>query len=201
MLDSNFVILGVVFATMGTIGYLIETIRGKIKPNRVSFFMWSIAPIIAFAAQINQGVGIQSLFTLMVGILPLTIFIATFVNKKAEWKLTRFDLICGILSAAGLALWLITKVGNIAIFFSILADGLAAVPTVVKSFKYSETERAWPWLIAALGGFITVLTIKDWNFANAGFPLYYVIATLVIYMLIQLEVGKKLSIKKRSGIS
>jgi hypothetical protein len=196
MLNSNFVIVGVIFVTIGTIGYLIETVKGKIRPNRVSFFMWSVAPLIAFAAQIGQGVGIQSLFTLMVGILPLTIFIATFVNKKAVWGLTKFDFICGVLSAVGLTLWLITKVGNIAIFFSILADGLASIPTITKSFKHPETERAWPWLVSDLGGLVTILTIKKWNFATAGFPLYYFICTLAIYILIRFEIGKKFSTKK-----
>jgi hypothetical protein len=196
MLDSNFTFLGIVLAAVGAIAYLIETVKGKIKPNRVSFLMWSIAPLVAFAAQIGQGVGIQSLFTLMLGILPIAIFIATFVNKEAEWGLTRFDLICGVLSAIGLVLWLITKVGNVAIFFSILADGLASIPTIVKSFKYPETEKAWPWLISDLGGLITILTIKKWDFATASFPLYYFICTLIIYIIIQFEIGKKLPTKK-----
>jgi hypothetical protein len=196
MLNSNFVILGIIFAAVGAIAYLIETMRGKIKPNRVSFLMWPIAPLVAFAAQIGQGVGIQSLFTLMLGILPIAIFIATFVNKEAKWGLTKFDLICGALSAAGLALWLVTKVGNVAIFFSILADGLASVPTIVKSFKYPETEKAWPWLISDLGGLITILTIRKWDFATASFPIYYFICTLIIYIIIQFEIGKKFSAKK-----
>jgi hypothetical protein len=196
MLNSNFTFLGIVIATVGAIDYLVETMQGKIKPNRVSFLMWSIAPLVVFAAQIGQDVGIQALFTLGVGTIPLMTLFASFVNKKAEWKLTRFDLVCGALSAIGLILWLLTKVGNIAIFLSILADGLASVPTVIKSFKYPETERAWPWLAAALGGFITVLTIKTWNFETAGFPIYYVISCLIIYIPIQFEIGKKFSIKK-----
>jgi len=62
-----------------------------------------------------------------------------------------FDLICGILSLVGLVLWMITKVGNVAIFFSIVADGLAAVPTLVKAYKYPDTEIACRGLQQFLG--------------------------------------------------
>ena len=168
MLNPNFVIIGSLIGAAGSLAYLIDTVKGKVKPNRVSFLLWSIAPLIAFAAQMKQGVGLESLMTFSTGFLPLTVFVASFVNKKAEWKVTRFDLICGVLSIVGLALWLITRVGNVAIFFSIVADGLAAVPTIVKAYKYPETELAWPWMATVIGVVLTLLTIKDWSFANSG---------------------------------
>ncbi len=192
MINQNFVILGAIIAAAGSLSYLIDTLKGKVKPNRVSFLLWSLAPLIAFFAEIKQGVGIQALMTFVVGFLPLTIFIASFVNKKAEWKLTGFDLMCGALSIVGLVLWYITKSGDIAIIFSILADGLAALPTVVKSFNYPETESAWPYFASTISGILTLLTIKVWNLANIGFPLYIVLITLVIFSLVQFKLGKQI---------
>ena len=190
MINQNFVILGAIIATMGSLSYLIDTIKGKVKPNRVSFLMWSLAPLIAFVAELKQGVGLQSLMTFEVGFLPLTIFIASFFNKNAKWKLTRFDLTCGVLSLIGLILWYITASGNVAIVFSILADGLAALPTVVKSFNFPETESSWTYFTGSLSAAITLLTVKVWDLANAGFPLYILIVTLVISVLVQFKAGK-----------
>ncbi|HEX2869527.1 MAG TPA: hypothetical protein VHO03_20960 [Ignavibacteriales bacterium] len=192
MLSSNFVIIGSVVGAVGSIAYLTDTVKGKIKPNRVSFLLWSIAPCIAFAAQIKQGVGMESLMTFMTGFLPLLTFGASFVNKKSEWKITRFDLACGALSILGLILWLITKVGNIAISFSILADGLAAVPTIVKAYKYPDTEAAWPWLAAPLGIVLTLLTLTELTFANSGFIIYILVLNLLIFSLVQFRIGEKL---------
>jgi hypothetical protein len=192
MLNSNFVILGALIGAIGSIGYLVDTIKGKVKPNRVSFLLWSIAPLIAFAAQIKQGVGLEALMTFSTGFLPLTVFIASFVNKKAEWKLTRFELICGLLSIGGLILWLITKVGNVAIFFSIMADGLAAIPTITKAYRYPDTEIAWPWIATDFGVVLTLLTIKDWTFANSGFIVYILIVDTIIFALVQFRIGEKL---------
>ena len=195
MLSQNFIIIGTIIGAVGSIAYLVDTVKGKVKPNRVSFSLWSIAPFIAFAAQIKQGVGLEALMTFSTGFLPLMTFIASFLNKKAVWKITRFDLICGLLSILGLVLWLITKVGNIAIFFSIMADGLAAVPTIVKSYKYPDTELAWPWIATVFGVVLTLLTIKDWSFANSGFIIYILIVDTLIYSLVQFRIGERLAFK------
>ena len=191
MLSQNFVIVGTLIGTAGAFAYLWDTIKGKVKPNRVSFLLWSIAPMIAFAAQIKQGVGLESLMTFSTGFLPLLTFIASYTNKNAEWKITRFDLVCGFLSVAGLVLWLITKVGNVAIFFSIVADALAALPTLAKAYKYPETEIAWPWLATCFGVALTLLTLKEWTFANSGFIVYIFLVDLLIFSCVQFKVGKR----------
>jgi hypothetical protein len=195
MLHRNFIIIGSLIGAVGSVAYLIDTVRGKVKPNRVSFLLWSIAPLIAFFAQIKQGVGLEALMTFSTGIQPLTVFIASFVNKQAEWKLTRFDLLCGILSLVGLVLWMITKVGNVAIFFSIVADGLAAVPTIVKAYKYPDTEIAWPWIATVFGVVLTLLTLSTFTFANSGFIFYILVVDLLIFALVQFRLGEKLQFK------
>jgi len=189
MLHSNFVIIGTLIGAAGALAYLIETVKGKVRPNRVSFLLWSVIPMIAFFAQIRQGIGMEALMTFSTGFLPFTVFIASFFNKQAEWKLTMFDLICGILSLLGLILWMITKVGNIAIFFSIVADALAAIPTIRKAYKYPETEIAWPWIATVTGVVLTLLTLSTLTFANSGFILYIFAVNLLIYILVQFKPG------------
>lgn len=198
MLHSNFVIIGTLIGAVGSVAYLIDTVKGKVKPNRVSFLLWSIAPFIAFFAQIKQGVGLEALMTFSTGFLPFTVFIASFVNKEAEWKLTKFDLVCGLLSIIGLILWLITKVGNVAIFFSIVADGLAAIPTLVKAYKYPETEIAWPWIATVFGVVLTLLTLSSFTFANSGFIVYILIMNVLIFALVQFKLGEKLQTRTNS---
>lgn len=191
MIHENFVIVGSIIAALGGLSYLIQTIKGKVKPNRVSFFLWAVAPLIAFFAELQKGVGIQSLMTLTVGLVPLSIFVASFFNKKAGWKLTRFDLSCGAISVLGIILWLITQEGNVAILFALLADGFASIPTIVKSYRFPETESAWTYLAAAVSAVLTLLTITDWTFAHYGFPLYIFLDCVIIAFFVQSKIGKK----------
>lgn len=194
MIDERFTILGSIIAAIGGLSYLIDTVRGKVKPNKVSFLLWSFAPLIAFAAQLKEGVGfLLALITFTAGIEPLLIFIASFFNKEAEWKLNRFDLVCGAVSILGLILWQITKTGYIAIMFSILADAMASLPTIIKSYRNPETESAWPYFTTVISAIITLLAVKDYSLASIGFSIYLLILCLMLSVLIQFKIGERVS--------
>lgn len=191
MIDERFIYLGVGINFFGTISYLKSTLQGKTKPNKVTWFLWALAPLVAFAAQYSQGVGLVSLMTFMIGFGPILIFLASFLNKKSDWKITKFDIFCGILSLLGLVLWGLTRVGNIAILFAILADGLAAIPTLIKAYHYPETENLDSYLCAGISAVIAFLAIKDWNFANFGFALWTIFLCSIFVLIIRFKLGKK----------
>jgi len=191
MISPYFVLLGVAFNFFGGLTYLSDTLKGKVKPNRVSWGIWAVAPLIAFSAQLSQGVGIQSLMTFMVGFMPLTIFIASFFNKKSYWRLGRLDMACGALSIIGLVGWYLTKVGNVAIAFSIVADFLAGVPTLIKAYRYPETENYLVFACSCLSALIAILTINDWRFQYYGFPIYIFLFDLTAVLLIGFKHGRE----------
>lgn len=193
MIDEKFIFVAVALNLAGGLSYLIATLKGEAKPNKVSWFFWGLAPMIAFAAQVKQGVGLSSLMTFAVGFSPVIIFFASFLNKKAEWKITKFDLICGALSLLGLILWAYTRVGNIAILFAILADLLAGIPTIVKAYKAPETENYQAYLFAGIAAIITLLTIKQWDFAHYSFAIYIFFFNLITFPLIKFKLGQKFS--------
>jgi len=190
MISENFVWVALLINFLGGINYLLYTIQGKVRPNRVSWFLWGIIPLIAFIAQVKQGVGLQSLFTLVIGLTPFLVFFASFMNKKSSWKITKLDISCGVISILGLILWLSTGVGNIAIFFSILADLMAGLPTVVKSYYNPESENYLVYLATMIASGIILLTIKEWNFATYAFPVYIFLINILIVIALKSQFGK-----------
>ncbi len=192
MINDKFVLIGALLNLIGSLTYAYNTFKGKTKPNRVTWFLWALAPLIAFAAQLGEGVGLQVLMTFMVGFGPLLVFIASLLNKKAFWKITRLDIICGALSLVALILWAITGEGNIAIALSIGADLLAGIPTLIKAYREPETEHPDVFRNGAISAGITLLTIKTWTFANYGFALYILIICVTLYTLIRFKLGKRI---------
>lgn len=191
MINENFIYAGAVLNLIGSTSYVIATIKGKTKPNRVSWFFFALAPMIAVGAMLSEGVSITgSLMTFMVGFGPLLVFLASFVNKKSVWKLGMFDVVCGGLALVGLVLWFLTRTSEVAIAFSIAADGFAALPTVVKAFKAPETESYLIFLLGATSAAITLLAAKVWDFAHIGFPLYIFIVCIIIFVLVRFRLGK-----------
>jgi hypothetical protein len=187
MIDPHFVFLGAFIGFAGGLSYVVDTLRGRVRPNRVSWLMWSLAPLVAFAAELQQGVGLPAVMTFVVGVNPLLVLAASFVNPDAGWKLTRFDLICGSLSAAGLCLWYVTRAGDVAILFSILADALAALPTLAKAVRAPESESATGFIAFSINGGVTLLTLRAWDFASAAFPLYICLLCLLIAVLVKVR--------------
>jgi hypothetical protein len=190
MINEKFVLVGAALNLMGSTTYAWNTLKGKTKPNRVTWFLWALAPLVAFSAQINEGVGLRALMTFMVGFGPLMVFIASLINKKAFWEISALDIVCGILSVFALILWAITGEGNVAIALSIVADLLAGLPTLIKSYKAPETEHPDVFRNGALSAGITLLTIKVWTFSNYGFALYILLICLILYGLIRFKLGE-----------
>jgi hypothetical protein len=190
MIDQNWVFLAVAINLVGAVIYAYSVVRGKTRPNRVTWFILSFAPLLAFAAMIFQGVSFrESVFTLETGISPLIIFISTFFARQPKWEITKFDLVCGALSIVGFMLWIILKEGNIAISFAIAADGLAFLPTLVKAFRYPETESPYAFMMGVVAAIIALAIITKWNFEHVAFPMYILIADVLATLFIYFKLG------------
>jgi len=173
------------FATLvATYLYISSMFRGEAKPNRVSWLMWSIAPFIAAAAAISNGVGWAALPVFMSGFSPFLIFTFSFITKKAYWKLVSFDYVCGILSGLALVLWYLTKDPNVAIAFAIASDGLAAIPTLIKSWNHPETEYSWPFIVGVFNALTSFGAATMWTFSEYAFPLYLIAINVTLSLTV-----------------
>ncbi|HEX3975686.1 MAG TPA: hypothetical protein VHW96_05445 [Solirubrobacteraceae bacterium] len=186
MIDARFAILGAVITVAGNAVYALDTVRGNTQPNRVSWVMWMVAPLIGFAAEVTEHVGLQSLLTLAIGVGPLLVVGASFLDPKAYARVTVFDVLCGLLSLIALVAWALTGTGDVAIFFSILSDFFGAIPTLRKAYREPESEHAIAFVGGVAGSGITLLTImsSDWSFATWGFPVYVILASGAIALLV-----------------
>ncbi|MCK5107887.1 MAG: hypothetical protein KAQ83_04110 [Nanoarchaeota archaeon] len=168
------VIIGAIAQLWGSLVYVKETLAGRAKPNRVTWLMWAIAPLIASVAAFMSGVTWAVLPVFMAGFGPFLVFISSFFNKKAYWKLGKWDYLCGLFSVLALVLWGITKNPSIAILFAIISDGCAAIPTAIKSWKYPETEHYGAYAASLFSVLLGFFAIKSWNFIELAFPIYLI---------------------------
>lgn len=172
MIPDYFAVIGAVLGSLGGFYYLVETAVGKVQPNRVTWLLWGLFPMIVFIAQRVQGVQNLSWATFAAGFTPLLIVLASFINKKAYWKTEPRDYRLMAAATVGLILWAITKEPNLAILFSLVADFLASLPTVIKAYKHPETESWLAYAISAVGFGVGVLAIQTFTFENYAFISY-----------------------------
>jgi len=192
VLDPHIVFLGAFASLVGTLTYSWQTLKGLAQPNRVTWTLWSIAPILAFAAEINQGVGLQSIMTLTLGVGPICVLVASFISHSASWKLGPFDIACGVMSVAGIIVWAVTSNATIGLVSFMVADGLAGLPTLVKAYVEPETERPSTYLGGIINGALTLATVTKWTTAEFAFPLQVVLFNTVLVVLITTKLGPRI---------
>jgi hypothetical protein len=176
------VFVAAIATLLATFVYVRSMFKGGAKPNRVSWLMWSIAPFIAAAAAFSSGVGWAALPVFMSGFSPFLILSASFILKKAHWKLAKFDYACGALSALALVLWFVTKDSDVAIRFAIASDALASIPTLKKAWSHPETEIAWPFIIGVFNAATSFLAIAIWTFSAYAFPAYLIGINTLLFL-------------------
>jgi hypothetical protein len=183
MLPENFAIIGAIIGSLGGLYYLYDTIVGNAQPNRVTWLLWGIFPMVIFVAQRAQGVESLSWTSFVAGFTPFLIVAASYFNKKAYWKSSPRDYYLMAAALVGIILWAITDNPNLALLFSLLADMLAAIPTLIKSYSHPRSESWIGYAISAFGFGISLLSVQTYNFETATFVAYVFILNAAFAVL------------------
>lgn len=190
MIDERFVYLGAAIGLLGSFSYARDTARGTNQPNRMTFLIWALAPLLAFAIQMRLGVGHASVMTLVIGLGPLIVLAASYTKAATGWKLGVFDYSCGVLSLVGLTVWLITGHGGSAILLFVGADLLAGLPTVAKAWRAPHSESGSLFAAGFVNAAITMATLDRLSVEQAAFPVYALTMTGLLIFLIRIRPGR-----------
>ena len=192
MIDPRFVFLAAILSLFGAYGYLRDTLNGSTTPNRVSWSLWALEGILGFVVELQQHVGMAAVMTLMLGLVPFMVVVASFRNPNGVWKIGRFDAFCGVISLLGLVFWAFINQPTVALLSFVAADQVAAWPTIRKSFIAPASESSQVFFMGVLNTGITLLTLKHFTTAGALFPGVILVTDLVIAVLIVTKIGPRL---------
>lgn len=191
------VILSAVIMLIGGYACVRDTLSGKTKPNRVSWFLWALAPLISVGAALSSNADIWPMIRVIVGgVVPLTVFIASYANRHGYWRLTRFDIGCGALSLLALMFWIFANSPLVAILLATSSNTLASIPTLVKAWKYPETETKLIYLTSFISTLLILPSIPVWNIENSAFQISLLVTTgVLLFAVIRPKRQKLLSLE------
>ena len=192
MLPLWFIYIAIVIRLMGGAEYVRSMFirRPRANPNPITWFCWSLAPMLAAAAQWQAGVGLEAWMSFALGVGPLMVFVSSLIKGNNSAHFTKFNIACGVFALVGVVVWRLTSDPELAIIFCILADAFGGIPTVVKAYKNPKREPSLPFLMTMMSMIITILTIKHWTFMDAVFPIYIFLINCVIFTLTWTQIGK-----------
>ncbi|MGB7120717.1 MAG: hypothetical protein WBE02_13380 [Bradyrhizobium sp.] len=186
-------IAGAVINFVACLSYVRAILKREATPNRVTWLLWALVPLIAAAAQWRAGVGISTLVVLSVGAGPACVVLASFVRGTGSWRLGPFDYLCGACSLAALALWAITGDPVTAIVLSILADAAAALPTLRKAWLAPGTEDRRAYLISLVGMALGIFSVQEATFTAYAFNAYLVAVSGLLVLILYLPRRRSLN--------
>ncbi len=175
------VLLSAVVSVGGAYAYIRDTLAGTSQPNRVSWSLWALTPLIGTAAAVaSDADGWATVRIFLAGFLPLLVLLASFVNPHSYWTVTRFDGLCGLLACGALVVWGMVDSPRLAILLAVVGDGCAACPTVRKAWKYPDTETGSTYVASFVSVVLVLPSIRVWTIENAAFQLYLLLLSALM---------------------
>ncbi|HLB42131.1 MAG TPA: hypothetical protein VJN02_04645 [Gammaproteobacteria bacterium] len=179
-------ILGIIagiLALVGYIPYIYTTVRGKTRPNKATWIIWTvIGGLIAFSYLFE---GDPNTIWLPLGyfIGPLIVAILSFRYGYSEW--TKLDIVCLIVGGISIIPWIISENAIFTLLINVFIDASGAIPTVVKTYREPETEDFSAWVIFFIANTLEVFAIEQWNLA-AIYPIYlFILAGLIVLFILK----------------
>ncbi len=179
------VLLSIPVNIAGSFAYIRDTLRGTTKPNRVTWLLWMIAPLIGASAAISANADIWATFRiLLASFIPLVVFTVSFINPESYWKLTTFDLLCAGCSVLALIAWGTVDSPRLAILLAATGDAFAALPTIRKAWAHPESETGITYLATTTASLLVIPSIRRWDIENSAFQIYLIALNSIILFAI-----------------
>ena len=167
--------------------YLREILEKKAKPERASWFIWSILGAIAFFSQFAKGATWSLWLPAADTSIVILIFILSF--KYGTGGVTRRDIVGLIGAGMGLILWYFTKEATWALVITILIDLIGTYLTVAKTYEDPESETMIYWLLIGTAGVLSTLAVGKLNLILLLYPVYIALANYAVALAMVL--GRK----------
>lgn len=199
MIHSNFVFLGVALVLLGNVKYTLATIQGHVQPNRVTWLIWGIAPLISLVAAWADGATATAIISGGFALGSLMVFIASFFSQGQPFKLSALDYLCGILSVAAIAVWVGSGNATVALAFSVLINFTAAAPSIRKAWRAPETEHPLIFGFSLVCTILTFLAVDKYTLTTLAFPLSVFTVNIFMFSFVQFRLGTRFRSRKATS--
>lgn len=179
------------------IPYIVSIFRGTVKPNRISWFIWSLVGFTFWLVTPQTADDITKMLTVVFMASPTTVFVVTLFtgeNKKPD-SLEIFSLLTGI---SAISIWYVAKdsVGITPTVIAIMADLCALLPTLRFVYASPQEETPFAWIAFFIGSSIALAAIENYTLQNILLPAYMAFGSFsVVYPLVRYRIKMKSQLK------
>ncbi len=177
--------------------YTISIFRGTVKPNRISWFIWSIIGFAFWLITPDSADEVTKMLTVIFMVNPTIIFILTLFKGK-NLKPDRLEIFSLLVGLCAILVWYAFRnsSGLFPISMAIAADFFALLPTLRFVFTTPGEESPLAWICFFLGSFIAVFGIEQYTFESLLLPVYMTFGAFsVVFPLIRYRIRMKIPVR------
>ncbi len=164
------------------IPYILSTLKGKNRPNRATWIIWTIVGVILLFSYKAAG-ATDALWVSIANVLAFGMVLSlSFKYGEGGWN--SFDLLCLTGAAIGLFLWWYFSSPLPALYMSILVDLIGAIPTFKKSYLDPAGENLLSWILFWIANTLNLFAVQEWNMAMATYPIYLFLLTGALALIL-----------------
>ncbi len=167
------------------IPYILAILRGETKPNRASWWIWTVVGFMLGASYFSSGANHTIWVPVSYAIGPFVIAILALKHGEGGW--TRFDRACLLGAGVSVVLWWMFSSPLIALLINLFIDFMGALPTIRKSYCEPEREDRTAWALFFVGNIVNLFAIETWMFAIAVYPVFMFLVSGAITTLVFLR--------------
>jgi hypothetical protein len=191
-LQTLFSVVAIALTFVGYGQYIFDILKKKTKPHVFTWFVVGLVAFLVSAIQLTNGGGAGSFVLLAVTLMCVPIFILSLWYGSKE--ITVSDIIFFGVSLVALVLWLVVDQPFWSLVLILVAEVLAFVPTIRKSWKdpYSETMKTYGIFTFRHG--LSIFALEKISMLTALYPAVWVGLNFLITLLLivrRAQISKK----------
>lgn len=155
--------------------YLLDILKGKTKPQRTTWFIWTFLGSISFTSQLKLGAHWSLVYVGLNAAGNLAVFLLSLKYGIGGWR--KMDVTALIIACIGVAISLIFTSPLIALTGSIVADFAGTSLTLYKTYLDPSSETSITWFFMGTSSLFAALAVGKLDFSLLLYPAYICIVT------------------------
>jgi hypothetical protein len=188
-MKTELAVIAALLAIAGNVPYLIDIVKGRVKPHPYTWLVWTIVSCIIFFGQLAKGAGIGSLPTAASEIFTVIIFILSI--RHGFKGIRRIDTLFLVIALMGIIPWALTKDPTVSVIIAVSIDLIAFVPTLRKTWEYPKTETPILYSSNVLRHILALFSLQAYNIATTLHSIAMITTNIVMTGMILFRKGKK----------
>ena len=128
--------------------------------------------LVALGLLQSHSIGSTWSLFLLVGEVALSAVLLPLAIKYGLGGMAKLDIICYSLLVVDVTFWLTTDNTQMALVLTITADIIATIPTIIKTYKFPNSETPLFHGLGTIAALLAILAEPQFIFVTVMFPIY-----------------------------